>query len=376
MRIIFTAALVLVSGSLAFCQDIPLFTQKLTNSFIYNPSLAGQDVGSFTLTHRSNYSGVEGAPSNNFISAHTPVLNHRFGVGGNFFQENVTALTSTYYSGAFAYHLRFNRLSSLSFGVGAEYNNVRLSGSVTEINDGTDEILNRYQNGVSTPDFSFGMSFRNRSIRGGISANRLRTAWTDNEASINLSAFYSAYLQGSIHASPDHLLEPYAAYRKFSEESEVLDLGLFYTYKSKLILGAAMRSGTVASATLGYMITKKMMLGVSSETILSPVGGYAGLSNEFVLRLDFNDRADQKRFRADYKSAVTQRRKTYSSSRNSAAHKSPAKFHKSMKKSSAFSPNSRYQNLQKLSGGKKSSTKKYKKKNTRKRKPKRYGRRG
>ena len=98
-------------------QDIPLFSQKLTNSFMYNPALAGHTFGSATFSYRTNYSGVADAPKNYFLSVHTPFSNHRFGVGANVYQEEVSFLKNTYYSGAFAYHLYFNKFSSLSMGV-------------------------------------------------------------------------------------------------------------------------------------------------------------------------------------------------------------------------------------------------------------------
>ena len=63
----------------ANAQDIPLFSQKLTNSFIYNPSLAGHTFGSVTYAYRQNYSNVQGAPKNNFISMHAPFANHKIG---------------------------------------------------------------------------------------------------------------------------------------------------------------------------------------------------------------------------------------------------------------------------------------------------------
>ncbi len=48
---------VFVLGNMKFiAQDIPLFSQKLSNSFIYNPAIAGQQYGSLTLAHQSSFS--------------------------------------------------------------------------------------------------------------------------------------------------------------------------------------------------------------------------------------------------------------------------------------------------------------------------------
>src|SRR6185295_17642627 len=104
--------LLFILGNLK-AQDIPLFSQKLTNSFIYNPAVAGHTFGSATFSYRSNYSGVQDGPKDYLLSLHTPFANGRFGTGFNVFQENVGVISNTYYSGAFAYHLYFNKFTTL-----------------------------------------------------------------------------------------------------------------------------------------------------------------------------------------------------------------------------------------------------------------------
>src|SRR3954470_10804159 len=84
----------------SYAQDIPLFSQKLTNSFVYNPALAGHTFGSLTYSYKQNYSNVNNSPQNHFLSIHTPIANHRFGIGANVYQEDVTFLRSMYISGA------------------------------------------------------------------------------------------------------------------------------------------------------------------------------------------------------------------------------------------------------------------------------------
>lgn len=373
MRIFTVLTLFLLIGVSVKSQDIPLFSQKLTNSFIYNPAMAGVGLGSFTLSHRNNYTGVNGAPTNNFLSLHTPFSNYRFGTGFNVFQEEVAAVKSIYASGAFAYHINLNRLSALSFGVSGEYNSTRLSSEAIAQNDGSDLILNRYSDGVAQPDFSFGMAYQNAFLKMGLSANRLYTAWFEKDSTQNLANYYSGFLQGTIRVQDGRgVIEPYVAYRKLSETSNILDLGVYYNYDNKLTTGLATRSGSILSATLGYKITKNLLVGYSREMIMGSIGGYTGSSNEFVLRLDFADRADKKMFRADYKSAMSYRKKsvtnnTYSS--NKAASRNPSQLHKSQKKLAPYSPSRRYQDTKKLSTGKKIS----KPKSTYKGKKPKYG---
>ncbi len=359
---IFTILVLLFIGFAAKGQDIPLFSQKLTNSFIYNPAMAGIGLGSLTFSHRNNYSGVKGAPNNNFLSFHTPFANYRFGFGANMFQEEVSSLKSTYASAAFAYHININKFSSLSFGVSGEYNSSRLSDDVIAQNNGSDLILNRYAGGVAQPDFSFGINYQNRLWKAGIAANRLYTAWFEKDSVKNLANYYSGFLQGTIPLEGVRsVIEPYFAYRKFSESNNIFDIGVFYTYDKKITAGVATRSGSILNGTLAYKLTPNLLVGYSREIIMGSVGGFTGSSNEFVMRLDFADRANKRNFRADYKSAMTYRKKSVTnqslSHSRSSASRSPQQLHKAQKKLAPYSPSTRYQNTKKLSSSKKTNVK-------------------
>ncbi|MBI3218318.1 MAG: type IX secretion system membrane protein PorP/SprF [Bacteroidetes bacterium] len=342
-------------------QDIPLFSQKLTNSFMYNPALAGHTYGSITTSYRTNYSGVSDAPKNYFISVHSPFGGHRFGAGANVYQEEVSILKNTYYAGAFAYHLYFNKFNSLSMGIGAEFNQLRfnITGADASYIE-TDPTYIRYKNTSGKPDFSFGLMYQNRFIKAGVAANRLATAWLEPTDKKVLSNYYTGFVQGQIpFRDGQDVLEPYFAFRKFSETNDTYDVGLYYTYDNKITAGGATRAGNVLNFTLAYRFNKYLMVGYSREMITTPVGGFVGSSNEFTLRYDFNDQNYQKKFRQDYKQSLSYRRKSISSSpvRKTAGGRTPKQLARAQKRVSAFSPNSRYQNTKKLSMGRKSSTK-------------------
>ncbi len=359
-------------------QDIPLFSQKLTNSFIYNPALAGHTYGSITYSFKQNYK-VDGAPENHFLSAHTPIANHRFGVGASVYQEDVTFLRNMYASGAFAYHIPLSKITTLSFGLAAEYNAFGLNGALN-FDDGGDSELTAYQKGFGEFDFSFGTHFQNRFIKAGIASNRMSTAWVKDSSKTVLSNYYSSFVQGLIplRAGQD-MLEPYVAYRKLNDINSILDIGLFYTFDDKIIVGGSMRNQNIVSGTVGFKLSKYLMVGYSREMIMGNVGGYIGAANEFSVRFDFNENNYKERFSSDYKSSVAYRRKTMSGPVGKSASRSPKQVQKRQKKLAPYSPNSRYQNIRKLSvkskgskskpsaSKKKRKTSKYRKKHKRRR---------
>jgi type IX secretion system PorP/SprF family membrane protein len=340
-----------LTGSMTVAQDIPLFSQKLTNSFMFNPALAGHTFGSITVSYKQNYSGVEGAPKNYFLSAHTPIANHRFGIGANVYQEDVTFLRNTYASAAFAYHIGLNKLTTLSFGLSGEYNSIGTNGDPNFTPTIPDQEFDRFkQGGLKDYDFSFGTHFQNRYLKVGIAANRLATSWIKDSSQSVLSNYYSAFAQGLIPLrGGEDLLEPYVAYRKLSQINNTVDVGLYYTYNNKITGGAAWRSGNVVSATLGFRFSKYLMVGYSREMIMGNVGGFVGSASEITLRFDFNDQSYKERFSADYKSSVAFRRKTLSGPVGKSGGRSPKQLQRKQKKLAPYSPNRRYQNIKKLS---------------------------
>jgi type IX secretion system PorP/SprF family membrane protein len=345
---------IIISMSLcnsSIAQDIPLFSQKLTNSFIYNPATAGHSFGSLTYSFRQNYGGVSGAPQNHFLSIHTPVANHRVGIGANVYQEDVTFLRNTYTSAAFSYHIPLSKLTTLSFGIAGEYNSIAQNGEPNFTFTTADPEYERLkQGGVKDYDFSFGTHFQNRYLKIGIAANRLATSWIKDTTESVLSNYFSTFAQGLIPLrGGDDLLEPYIAYRKLSPVNSILDVGVYYTYNNKITAGVAMRSGKVMSGTLGFRLSKYVLLGYSREMIVGNIGGFVGSANEFTLRFDFNEQNYKERFRADYKSSVAFRRKTLSGPINRSSAKSPKQLQRKQKKLAPYSPNQRYQNIKKLS---------------------------
>ncbi len=356
IRILHIILLLIIISHASQAQDIPLFSQKLTNSFIYNPSLAGHTFGSMTYSYRQNYSNVPGAPQNHFISMHTPFAKHKMGAGLNLFQEDVNFIRNTYASIAGAYHLHFNKYNILSVGVSGEYNITKLNGSSNTLNFEPDPVLSQLQNGNPVFDFSFGMNYQTRYLKAGFALNRMSTAWIKKESS-NLSNYYSGYAQGMIPLrGGNDLLEPYVAFRKFSESNDTYDVGLFYTYDAKITAGAAMRRGNVVNGTLAFKFAKHLLVGYSREIITSSYGGFVGAANEITLRLDFNDETYKERFRADYKNAMTYRRKTLNSPSKASSLSNAKRSTNKSKKLTPYSPNTRYQNVQKLSMNKKTIT--------------------
>lgn len=352
---------------LSYAQDIPLFSQKLTNSFIYNPALAGHTFGSITFAHRKNFANVNGSATNNFFSAHSPIKNHKMGVGINLFTEQVGISNNIYASGAYAYHLTLGGSNILSMGVSAEYNSIGFDISKLNFESGPED----FDKEISM-DFSFGLNYSHKYFKGGVAVNRLATSLELTSKANILSEFYSGYVAGLIPIRKGlDILEPTFTFRKLSDVNNVWEAGLYYTYNNMILLGGALRKGDIINVTTGFHINKKLLLGYSYELVNNNIGSDLGASSEITIRYDFNDITYQDKFKSGYKNSIAFRRKTLSNSssaRKRAGVKGPKALQKRSKKLQKFSPSKRY------SQGTKLKTVKHKGLNTSKRRKKNFKR--
>lgn len=333
-------------------QDVPVYSQKLTNSFLYNPSVAGNTLGSATLSYRQQWGGVLDAPRTLFFSLHTPFARHRFGTGFNVYQEKAGVNENLFVSGAFGYHVRFTDHNMISAGISAEYIDSRIDYSAIDvISDGDDLLAN--QSSANELDFSFGLSYSSRRVTIGASANRLRNLVGLSDSTSQFSPFYAGFVNFKLPAAGERdLFEPIVYLRKFANGTHQVDAGLYYTFKETFTLGGSYRTGGTIGLTAALRIGRNLLLGYSREMLSGELSSTLGASNEFTLRLDFRDHeyyTKKKNAREISTKALALRRKTLAPnySKGSSFSKSQ-KYKKSLKRNYIKSPNYRMESSKKL----------------------------
>ncbi len=335
-----------------YSQDVPVYSQKLTNSFLYNPSVAGNTLGSATLSYRQQWGAVEGSPRTTFFSIHTPFGKHRFGTGFNVYQEKAGVNQNIFASGAFAYHLRFTDENMFSMGVSVEYVNTKIDYASIDVIDGDDDVLNQNQPSANAVDFSFGLNYSAKYFKLGASANRLGSLVGLNDSTSQFSQFYSSFLNFTLPVAGDRdLIEPIIYYRKFANGANQIDAGLYYTYKEIVTLGGSYRTGGAIGLTAALRINNNILLGYSREVLSGNFSKSLGASNEFTLRLDFRDHnyyTKKKNAREISTKALALRRKTISTSSKGSPYSRSQKYKKKLKRNYIKSPNYRMEASKKL----------------------------
>ena len=121
----FLSLLILV-GQVAFAQQDPMFTKYMFNSLIFNPAYAGsKEHMSVNLLHRTQWYEIEGAPSTQTLTAHTPLRNERVAVGFSMINDKIGPTNSIGANVIYAYRIPLGKSLKLSIGLQGGIENTR-----------------------------------------------------------------------------------------------------------------------------------------------------------------------------------------------------------------------------------------------------------
>jgi type IX secretion system PorP/SprF family membrane protein len=128
----------IVQSMNAFAQQQVMFTQYMFNGLAINPAYAGsQETLSATGLMREQWTGLDGAPSTQTLSVHSPVKDQKMGLGFMLLHDKigVTSQTGAYFS--YAYKIAFLNGGKLSMGLQGGFTNYNSKFSKVSVTDPT-----------------------------------------------------------------------------------------------------------------------------------------------------------------------------------------------------------------------------------------------
>lgn len=185
-----TLAISLLATVPVLAQQDPMFTKYFFNTLIYNPATAGSSEHlSANLIHRQQWIGLEGAPTSQSLSVHTPLHNDHVGLGFGLVNDNIGATGTLDLNTAYAYRFRVGKTFKLSVGLQASVTNWRGNWSELTIEDNDDVVfsdqINRW-----LPNFGAGVYFYNKQFYAGIGCLRM-LEYDLRKADHNATPFYA-----------------------------------------------------------------------------------------------------------------------------------------------------------------------------------------
>ena len=277
------------------------YTQYMYNTISINPAYAGsRGVLSIAALHRSQWVGLDGAPTTQTINLHTPV-SERVGVGLSIVNDEIGNGTNqdTYFDGIFSYTVPVSEEGKLSFGLKAGGHLLNIDFS--KLRNFNSEANATAFNGIDrkfAPNFGAGVYYHTESFYAGLSVpNFLKTEHFDNSGE---STSFLAQERINIYLitgyvfdlNPRLKFKPAALVKAVQGAPLQLDISANFMFNENFTLGAAYRWDAAVSALLGFQLTDSFMIGLAYDRETTELGNsqFNDGSFEIMLRYELSTR--------------------------------------------------------------------------------------
>ncbi|CAZ97786.1 PorP/SprF family type IX secretion system membrane protein [Zobellia galactanivorans] len=280
----------------ARAQQDAQYTQYMYNTIAVNPAYAGsRGVFSIAALHRSQWVGLEGAPTSQTLNFHTPVSNS-VGLGLSVVNDEIGNGTNqdTYIDGVFSYTVHTSEEGKLSFGLKAGGHLLNIDFSKLR-NYGAESNLPNIDNKFA-PNFGAGVYYHTERFYAGLSVpNFLQTEHFDN--SNTDSSSFLAEERMNLYLITGYVFDmnqrwkfkPAALVKAVKGAPLQIDLSASFLFNDKFSLGAAYRWDAAVSALFGFQLSDQLMLGLAYDREVTDLGAarFNDGSFEIFLRYEF-----------------------------------------------------------------------------------------
>jgi type IX secretion system PorP/SprF family membrane protein len=291
-----------LSAAPAVAQQLPLSSQYYTNQFVTNPALTGtkENVNAF-LTHRSQWTGVAGAPQTSYLTVDGPVQAKNIGLGLNLYSD-VTDVTSRI--GAFANYSYRLKLSdednNLYFGIALGVINNKIDFSRVIVRDKDDpNIPQSGSQNQSIFSSDFGLAWRWKKLEIGAAVpqllgSKIKYNTVDGKGTtFNLERSYQGSLKYVIDIVKEKGISIYPLLMARYYENSMLqyDANLVLDWKKIGWIGATYHSTNAVAVSAGLRY-KNLSIGYAYDFGISSIKSYTGNSSELLLGFSFGKARD------------------------------------------------------------------------------------
>lgn len=255
MKHLFKILLLLLCSSPLYlsAQLDPLYNQYFFNQAIINPAYTGvHDVFNATAISRTQWAGVEGAPTTNTLNVSSSAFKNKVGLGANLIYDTYGINANTEFSLAYSYKISTSTGNIFSMGLQAGLVNYNYNYSRLNLQYVDDiSLLNPQLNAIKE-NFGVGFWYMSKNYYVGLSVPRLLDIRIDDGSTENtryrrhyyLSAGYVFDQLFSLKFKPSILL------MYVDNENYALDLNASFLLNETLWVGASLRNfGTIGLNT-------------------------------------------------------------------------------------------------------------------------------
>lgn len=289
MRTKFLFFALLLTGFAGFAQQDAQYTQYMYNTININPAYAGsRGVLSVFGLHRTQWVGLDGAPTTNAFSINTPINNSKIGIGVSFVNDRIGPTDENTISADVSYTVQTSDTYNLSFGIKGTANIFNLDINKLNPANAGDPYLNNFDNNV-TPNFGAGVYFHSDKLYVGLSVpNFFETnRYEDNSVAVYKEKMNYYLIGGYVFdLSPSVQFKPAFLMKSVEGAPLQLDISGNFLINEKFMIGAAWRWSAAVSAMAGFQITDGLFVGYGYDLETTKLSNYNSGSHEIFLRFE------------------------------------------------------------------------------------------
>lgn len=310
----------------AAAQQMPQFSQYMTNSLVINPAVAGiENYMDVRASYRKQWIGIEGAPTTFYTSMHASIgksdrnaqgrgkarntkprssvnRNNRFhrvsphhGIGAIAQVDQAGLLKTSSVNLMYSFHLPLTRSINLSSGISAGVLKNSFNTSKARSITPTDAALLGEQVNLTKADVSIGTWLYTSRAFLGISGAQLINSKSDFKTPLDVSIsgrliphyFVTAGYRFSVH---DLMFTPSILYKKAGPSRGAIDLNMKAMYNERVWIGASYRDRDAVSFLFGAYVSHVLDFGYSYDLTTSGQNENSAGSHEFMVGFKLNNR--------------------------------------------------------------------------------------
>lgn len=282
-------------------QQLPQFTQYMYNTISINPAYAGsRETLSIVGLHRSQWLGLEGGPTTQTLSIHTPLKNDRVGLGISFINDELGYENFTYLYGDFSYTIPVGTESKFAFGIKAGFTQYWLDQSILDdpfvsVDPFFNDISNRW-----TPNIGLGAYLHSNKWYLGLSAPRILN--NDYNVSRDGNTSYVALERVSYYFTGGYVynigettkFKPAFLVKATNGAPLSFDITANFLFNETFWIGGSYRINESAAALGGiadFQVSKQLRIGYAYEYPISDLRAYTSGTHEIFLMFEiFNSK--------------------------------------------------------------------------------------
>lgn len=276
------------TAAVSYAQQDAQFTQYMYNTINVNPAYAGsRGAMSIFALHRSQWVGLDGAPTTNAVSINTPFNSSRMGLGVSIINDKIGPTTENNISTDLSYTVPTSETMKLSFGIKASVNMFDLN--INKLNaEQPDPYLQGYNNKIS-PNIGAGVYLHSDKAYLGLSIpNFLESnVYNDNDRKVNKEKMNFYFIAGYVFDLNYNLKFKPALLTKMVQGSPLqVDVSGNFLISDKFTLGLAYRWSASASAMAGFQVSDALYIGYGYDLETTKLDNYNSGSHEVFLRYE------------------------------------------------------------------------------------------